>query len=379
MQPKPLWDDTGDDRFGYRDRQGGRRPPADARRRGGGPAWMDEPVPRQPMTFDRRGVFGGPEEGRNPGRPAARWEYRDEHKVTQGPFTDTQMWRWLKDGFFASTLPIRVVGETSFTELSKLAQGATENTDFFKSYRRNDGEGRPEGRAPLQRRQPEDEPPHEVVEPDGADTSGIGVETVAALKPGAQTSRLGRWSSPAGVQGGESAAQEKEVHQEQQERMRSDARKVEDLTHHQQMQQLQMQQQMQQEQMNQAFMHQQLQRMQLHHHQQQQHLQAPVAQPLERTKSVLASLREGKSLVDPPATHMSQHVASFFDGTLPGQRSEPEPSAQIGNAQLRQAAPGPNPVSYTHLRAHETVLDLVCRLLLEKKKKTNYNQTNDNL
>ena len=30
---------------------------------------------------------------------------------------------------------------------------------------------------------------------------------------------------------------------------------------------------------------------------------------------------------------------------------------------------GVGPVSYTHLRAHETVLDLVCRLLLEKKKK----------
>ena len=28
----------------------------------------------------------------------------------------------------------------------------------------------------------------------------------------------------------------------------------------------------------------------------------------------------------------------------------------------------PTAVSYTHLRAHETVLDLVCRLLLEKKK-----------
>ena len=28
------------------------------------------------------------------------------------------------------------------------------------------------------------------------------------------------------------------------------------------------------------------------------------------------------------------------------------------------------PVSYTHLRAHETVLDLVCRLRLEKKKIT---------
>ena len=30
---------------------------------------------------------------------------------------------------------------------------------------------------------------------------------------------------------------------------------------------------------------------------------------------------------------------------------------------------GKAPVSYTHLRAHETVLDLVCRLLLEKKNK----------
>ena len=27
------------------------------------------------------------------------------------------------------------------------------------------------------------------------------------------------------------------------------------------------------------------------------------------------------------------------------------------------------PVSYTHLRAHETVLDLVCRLLLENKQR----------
>ena len=29
-------------------------------------------------------------------------------------------------------------------------------------------------------------------------------------------------------------------------------------------------------------------------------------------------------------------------------------------------------VSYTHLRAHETVLDLVCRLLLEKKNKSRF-------
>ncbi len=31
-------------------------------------------------------------------------------------------------------------------------------------------------------------------------------------------------------------------------------------------------------------------------------------------------------------------------------------------------------VPYTHLRAHETVLDLVCRLLLEKKKKQKQTQ-----
>ena len=35
-----------------------------------------------------------------------------------------------------------------------------------------------------------------------------------------------------------------------------------------------------------------------------------------------------------------------------------------------QMGAGDEPVSYTHLRAHETVLDLVCRLLLEKKKIT---------
>ena len=33
------------------------------------------------------------------------------------------------------------------------------------------------------------------------------------------------------------------------------------------------------------------------------------------------------------------------------------------------------PVSYTHLRAHETVLDLVCRLLLEKKNKDKHTRT----
>ena len=39
----------------------------------------------------------------------------------------------------------------------------------------------------------------------------------------------------------------------------------------------------------------------------------------------------------------------------------------------------PVPVSYTHLRAHETVLDLVCRLLLEKKTQHTTHNTHCNL
>src|SRR5665811_654696 len=49
--------------------------------------------------------------------------------------------------------------------------------------------------------------------------------------------------------------------------------------------------------------------------------------------------------------------------------SKAELRAAVENARAAQpewAATNP-PVSYTHLRAHETVLDLVCRLLLEKQ------------
>eukprot|EP00831_Metopus_contortus_P062570 TRINITY_DN54735_c0_g1_i1.p1 TRINITY_DN54735_c0_g1~~TRINITY_DN54735_c0_g1_i1.p1 ORF type:complete len:159 (+),score=30.84 TRINITY_DN54735_c0_g1_i1:253-729(+) len=54
--------------------------------------------------------------------------------------------------------------------------------------------------------------------------------------------------------------------------------------------------------------------------------------------------------------------------------SPPEkyPSEKI--LKLRNRTISPGPVSYTHLRAHETSLHLVCRLLLEKKK-TNTNNT----
>src|SRR5450756_3024449 len=46
----------------------------------------------------------------------------------------------------------------------------------------------------------------------------------------------------------------------------------------------------------------------------------------------------------------------------------PTPSAPSWTGMVARL-PTVMPVSYTHLRAHETRHDLVCRLLLEKKKK----------
>ena len=53
-------------------------------------------------------------------------------------------------------------------------------------------------------------------------------------------------------------------------------------------------------------------------------------------------------------------IADVIEGEACAAR--PGRSREVG---IDQSA---NPVSYTHLRAHETVLDIVCRLLLEKKK-----------
>ena len=54
---------------------------------------------------------------------------------------------------------------------------------------------------------------------------------------------------------------------------------------------------------------------------------------------------------------------------------EPEPGMSglgelVGEAIIEHSPDQVEAVSYTHLRAHETVLDLVCRLLLEKKTNT---------
>ncbi len=57
----------------------------------------------------------------------------------------------------------------------------------------------------------------------------------------------------------------------------------------------------------------------------------------------------------------NQHgMKSHVIGWWPSHPAEPINGTMISNLY---------PVSYTHLRAHETVLELVCRLLLEKKKR----------
>ena len=67
----------------------------------------------------------------------------------------------------------------------------------------------------------------------------------------------------------------------------------------------------------------------------------------------------------PEVTAYCWHI--YLPGTGPGQRY----GFRVHGPWRPEAGQRHNPatVSYTHLRAHETVLDLVCRLLLEKKKK----------
>ena len=58
-------------------------------------------------------------------------------------------------------------------------------------------------------------------------------------------------------------------------------------------------------------------------------------------------------------------------GEIASKYEDPVPTPHDGYYRLgiRSHAKGTFPVSYTHLRAHETGRNLVCRLLLEKKKR----------
>ena len=62
-------------------------------------------------------------------------------------------------------------------------------------------------------------------------------------------------------------------------------------------------------------------------------------------------------------------MVSAAEGTSPAvQDSQDSGSQDSGNPQDSGIVNGGGAVSYTHLRAHETGRNLVCRLLLEKKK-----------
>ena len=66
-----------------------------------------------------------------------------------------------------------------------------------------------------------------------------------------------------------------------------------------------------------------------------------------------------------------RQVLRLSDGTLLTGQVNGDPLEVVGTfGGSSGGASGEYAVSYTHLRAHETVLDLVCRLLLEKTKKT---------
>ena len=69
------------------------------------------------------------------------------------------------------------------------------------------------------------------------------------------------------------------------------------------------------------------------------------------------------------------------DSQLPPRLKVAQACRQLARFALGQRLPGEfvgfvDSVSYKHLRAHETVLDLVCRLLLEKKKMNTTDERN---
>ena len=86
------------------------------------------------------------------------------------------------------------------------------------------------------------------------------------------------------------------------------------------------------------------------------------------TNNLIARTGRVQGWIDDPTSRLpvSCTVINVQDSMSDGQDSI-EASWRFVSHALRYGA-GVAAVSYTHLRAHETVLDLVCRLLLEKKK-----------
>src|SRR5678816_765947 len=89
-------------------------------------------------------------------------------------------------------------------------------------------------------------------------------------------------------------------------------------------------------------------------------LQTRPAEPVSQSPLYQAgeSLSKGtEQLLQPDKTVLNPVVGDIASGL-----------GSVGGNILTSLIPGAGPVSYTHLRAHETPEHLVCRLLLEKKK-----------
>ena len=87
----------------------------------------------------------------------------------------------------------------------------------------------------------------------------------------------------------------------------------------------------------------------------------------EKTNSLAEQKERGRKL------RKQVPRSTMADWTPPSDR---RPATKILADQETTRVPELVPVSYTHLRAHETVLDLVCRLLLEKKHNNTHTQQN---
>src|SRR5674476_745257 len=107
------------------------------------------------------------------------------------------------------------------------------------------------------------------------------------------------------------------------------------------------------------------------------HVRATGSGPMYRSGG---ALRMGHSVSTPRfrpgkrGSVVGQHVREDVPGVRdPRQHVVGTEAERVGGVRCRHFVPGdgrgdPGSVSYTHLRAHETGRNLVCRLLLEKKK-----------
>src|SRR5665809_106334 len=86
-----------------------------------------------------------------------------------------------------------------------------------------------------------------------------------------------------------------------------------------------------------------------------------------------AALTAAAALADPGARDAGdrpRRAGRHDEAGAGGVRQRPGGAGAAGVGARPGGQAGADPASYTHLRAHETKANLVCRLLLEKKKKT---------